>query len=157
YAAAARCFEEHLSRFNKEDVDVRLNLANCYVSLFDFDAAERNVHYILDRPNPPLSPYGFCVARGILGSAALGRGRNGEALNLFLQVLEQQGDEYDFLMALLAAAKLGDLDEFDEIYARAEKAAPDDVKRIQFYVDTLRAYALAAKGRRGEATALIQK
>jgi tetratricopeptide (TPR) repeat protein len=155
--AAAKCYEEYLRVCNPEDVDVRLNLANCYVLLFDFERAERQVHYIVDRPDPQLSPYGLFVAREISGGIALGRANYGKALDLFSQAFEQRTDDYVFMMALYSAARLGDLRAFEEIRDRGARRAPDNVKKMQFYVDTLKTYLLAAKGRNGEAAALIRK
>lgn len=156
YAAAARCYEYRLARFDNEDVSARLNLAYCYVRLFEFDKAEQTVHYILDRPDPGLSPHGFLVAQQALGGVALGRNRYREALTHFLPYLEK-GDDYTMLMSLLAAAKLGDLEKFNEILDRATAVSADSVKRLRFDVDTLNAYALSEKGRRDEAAELVLK
>jgi hypothetical protein len=156
YAAAAKCFEEHLARFNKDDVSERLNLALSYARGFEFDRADYNVHYVVDRPNPGLSKHGVLVAHQAAGLIALGRNKYREALDHFLPYLEG-GDDYTMLMCLLASAKLGDLDKFNEIRTRAIAVSADGVKRQGFDVDTLNAYVLSEKGKRTEAAAMVLK
>jgi tetratricopeptide (TPR) repeat protein len=156
YAAAARCYEEQLQRYDPEDVNIRLNLALSYVSLFDFDKADRHVHYIVDRPDPRLSQHGYFVARTVLGSIASARRRYSEALSLFSENIDT-GDEYSIMMALLAAAKLGNTEKFDEIHQLVSKLPTEQVNRMSFFVDTLRAYLLMNNGHRQEGTALIRK
>lgn len=112
--------------------------------------------YVVDRPDPRLSPYGVFVAQQALGGVALGRNRYREALTHFLPYLET-GEDYITMMSLLAAAKLGDLDKFNEILDRATAVSADNVKRLRFYVDTLNAYVLSEKGKREEAAALVLK
>ena len=156
YAAAARSYEEMLQRRDPEDVNVRLNLAICYVQLFEFDKAERHVRYIVDRPDPQLSAHGHFVARTILGGIASGRGSYREALKLFSQDIES-GDDYTILMCMLAAAKLGDLEQVQELRRRVEKLPATDYGRLAFRVNVIEAYALAGHGRSDEAAALIKK
>lgn len=156
YAAAARCYEEQLARFDKEDVNVRLNLALAYARLYEYDRAEYNVRYIVDRPNPGLSPYGVLVAHEVSGDVAAGRNRYREALAHFLPYLDR-GDENTVMMCLLSAAKLGDLEKFNAIRDRAITEAADKVKRRQFEVDTLNAYVLSEHGKKEEAAALVLK
>jgi hypothetical protein len=159
YAAAARCFEEQLARLESEDVGVRLNLATCYVQVFDFDRADRHVHYVVDRKDAGLSAHGVHVAHQVLGGIALGRGRHREALNLFSMHLGsgKECDDHTLLMAMLAAARLNDLRKFREIQDFGIAQSPEFMKRVQFYVDCLHAYALAGNGKNVEAVALVRK
>lgn len=156
YAAAARCYEEQLARFDKEDVNVRLNLALAYARLYEYDRAEYNVHYIVDRPTPGLSPFGVRVAHVVAGYVAAGRNRYREALTNFLPYLDS-GDENTVMMCLLAAAKLADVEKFNAIRDRAIAVAADKVKRRQFEIDTLNAYVLSEHGKKDEAAALVLK
>jgi hypothetical protein len=156
HAAAARCYEEHLARSGKDDVGARLNLSLCYVRLFQFSKAEQNVNYVVNRREPGLSPHGVYVAHMAMGGIALGRNRYKEAINHFVPYLET-GDEYITLMSLLAAAKLADLNKFDEIRDRAAAISPENIKKLYFDVDVLRAYALSENGRKDEAAALVLK
>jgi len=153
YAAAARCYDEQLQRYDPEDVDVRLNLACCYVSLFDFDKAERHVHYVTDRPDPRLSPHGYLVVRSILGGIAMGRGKYHDALQTLSRHLEDS-DDYTGLLCLLGAARLGDLAQFREL---RDQIRGEVMTRIQVYVDVLEAYLLLGTGRNSDAAALVNK
>jgi tetratricopeptide (TPR) repeat protein len=156
YAAAARCFEEDLALFDRDDVSMRLNLALSYLGVFELDKAEKNARYVVDRKEPGLSEYGVFVSQEVLGGVALGRGKYREALDRFAPYLDGRNN-YVVMRALLAAAKLGDLRFFDEICKRANAVAPDDMKNSQFFVDAIHAYALFEKGKKGEAIALVQK
>lgn len=156
YKAAVMCYEYQLEEFDEDDVNARLNLAACYERLFEFDKAERTVNYELERPRSRLSAFGLSYAHQVLGGVALGRHQYRDALHHFLPYLEK-GDDYAIFMSLLAAARLGDLKEFDQIEKRAVEVAPEKVRKSRFYVDMLKAYAISEKGSRHEAAALVLK
>jgi hypothetical protein len=156
YAAAARCFESSLARVDDEDVNIVLNLAISYLRLFEIEKAERTVHGVIDREEPGLSSYGVFVAQQILAGIAMARGRYNETLGRLAPYLAS-GETRTTMLGLLAAAKLGDLAKFDAISARASAANPDQMRDWQFFVDSIRAYALARTGHKTEALALIRK
>jgi hypothetical protein len=128
------------------------------------DDAERNVRYILDRPRPNLSRYGFYVANNVLSRVAENKEQWKDAFALQKRGLDYGpnfDDDRDTASAALRhtylASRLKDLAIFRQARDFATSIGGKAFPRWAAYVDALEAMVLASTDHKSEARELVAR
>jgi tetratricopeptide (TPR) repeat protein len=142
------------------DVGSRANLGLTYALGGRYDDAGRVADQLLNQYRENLSDFGQSVALKTKAFALEGLGDYNNAANYFRQALEKIGNDDDLSLRmryLLALAKTKNVARFEEGTAFCNRSPGALFARRPYYVDSLRAYVLAANNQEAQAAQVVEK
>lgn len=154
YRPAIACLNHYLNS-SPDDVSMRLNLAVAYNQMGMYEAADREVDYVLDR-DLGVSAYGSIVAFNAKAMAALGRRDYLECIKQMEKVMVLEEDPSRLMIIQLAAALMGDRARFEAASQRFKQTAPAKYQEAKLQVDAVEAHLLVKENRRDAASQLVE-
>jgi tetratricopeptide (TPR) repeat protein len=155
YRPAIECFKRHLEA-HPDDVSIRLNMGIAYYSVGMFTEAEAAADYVFDH-QLGLGEHGQVVAWQIKALGTLNRGDYAKTISFAEKAFEIEPRDFLISMAMLAAAKTGDLQEVEKASQMFQQALPQDYAKKKLHVAAVEALALVKSNQRPKARALASE